>query len=189
MAGLCALGQLEFDHFDLGQLGFGLKEIRREAALVGAATEVPRAHLPDHVPSGLAMMNAQAPFSGIVGEATLERPHVQGAHGVGTQRAEAHSRDVQKGSRIGLLAIRSPDLHTKVSAGVLDRGTRPGGMADEPVPVAIDVEFRPEGFHCLDALGSPVHQVPGVAVEGPPAGVAFHEVLMDFRSGALEKKS
>ncbi len=135
------------------------------------------------------MVNAQSPLARIVGKPTSESAHVQGAHGVRAEGAEAHGRDVQQGGGVGLCALRPPHLHPEVSPRILHCAAWACGMAHEAVPIAIHIEFGAEGLHGFDALRAPIDQIPGIAIEGATAGVALHEVLVDFGPSALEQEA
>ena len=96
MAGLRALGDLDFDHLDLVEPG-GLGEtFGCECAVVVAAAEITTADFPDDVAAKLAMVGRQHALTGIVGEIAEPGALVQGKNSVGAEGAEAHGRDVEQ---------------------------------------------------------------------------------------------
>src|SRR5260221_14280227 len=95
MARLGALAELQLDHLDLRVGGADGEQLRREGAIGVARAEVARTDLPDDVAPTFTMVGAVAAFAGVMGEAAELGAAVQGPDGVGTERAEAHGRDVE----------------------------------------------------------------------------------------------
>src|SRR5262245_24593440 len=96
VAGLGALRQLDLDHLDLRVLRLRGKAVGRERAVVIAAAEIAAAELPDQVAAELAVITADAAFASVVREPSKLGPLIEGANGIGTERAEAHGGDVEQ---------------------------------------------------------------------------------------------
>src|SRR5262245_37754929 len=82
------------------------------------------------------MIAADAPLAGVVSEAAELGSLVEGANGIGAQRAEAHRRNVEQRQRIGLLALGPAHMHAEIVATDRDRRDR---MIDPFEVVAVDV--------------------------------------------------
>ena len=101
VAGLRPLRQLDLDHFYLVAHREAGEFLGVESAVRRPAAEIAGADLPDDVAAAGAVVGAEAPFAGVVGEAAEARALVEGENGVGAQRPEAHGGDVQHRHRIG----------------------------------------------------------------------------------------
>ncbi len=90
MPRLGALRELQLDGFDSGSLGVVAIPIGVEAAIGGARPEVAGSYLPNQVAARLEVVRADAPFAGVVGEATTPCPFVESHHRGFPERPEAH---------------------------------------------------------------------------------------------------
>ena len=186
MAGLGALAELELDHLDLvGGRYFG-KFLRAESAVGIAGAEIARADLPDDVAAVLAVIGAEAAFTGVVRKAAAPGAAVQGADGVGAERPEAHGRDVEHRGRIGLGAIRTADRDPE---GILGERPRRDRMGHPFVADAVDVVGRAERTHVEGLLGALVDHGAPIAREGHAVLVALEEVLPHLRADLLEDEA
>src|SRR5262245_57044673 len=109
MTGLGALADLELDHLDLVVGGDAGELVRIEGAVAVTAAEIARADLPDDVAAHLAVIGANAAFTGVVSEAALLGAGIERPYRVGAECAKTHRRDVEDRSRIGLCAIGTAD--------------------------------------------------------------------------------
>src|SRR3954453_13776976 len=110
MARFCPLADLELDHLDLGAGGDAGEFLRIEAAVGAvAAGEIARADFPDDGAPIPAMIGTDAALAGVMGEPALLRAGIKRPHRVRTERAKAHRRNVEHGSRIGLRAVGTAD--------------------------------------------------------------------------------
>src|ERR1700743_1864581 len=109
MARFGALADLELDHLDLVFAGDAGELIGLEAAVAVAAAEIAGADLPDDVAPHLAVIGADAALAGIMREVSFLRAAIQRANRIGTERAEAHGRNVEHRGGIGPGAVRSTD--------------------------------------------------------------------------------
>ena len=91
--------------FTAGCAACSAKRCRIELPIVGTATEVAAAQLPDQVAATFQMVGADAALAGIVGEIAELGAPVERADRVRAERAEAHRRDVEYRSRIRLRRI------------------------------------------------------------------------------------
>ena len=83
MAGLCALGNLNFNELDLGVLGLLFKSLRVKAAIGRAAAKIARGNLPDQVTTMLTVVLRHTSLARIVGEAPLGCAFIQSLNGIG----------------------------------------------------------------------------------------------------------
>ena len=184
MSGLGPLRELDLDHLDARGLRPHLEAFRVELPLLGAASEVTRADLPNEV-TALKMVGADAALAGVVVELAQLRSEVEGADRVGAERTEAHRRDVEDARGVGLLAVRTSNGHADVfgvQVPCRDRVVHPL-VAD-----LVHVALGSEGHGVLLVLGPLVNNRALLPIEGNPAGVRLHEVLMDFRADLLEEE-
>ena len=186
VAGLGALAELDLDHLDLVVGGRGGEAGGIERAFGGAATEIARADFPDHVAAALAVIGAEAAFAGVMGEAAERRAAIEGANGVGAQRAEAHRRDVEDGRRIGLGAAGTADQDAERRLGDLSRRDR---MAQPLVALRVDVELRAERPLVELHLGALVDDGALVARKRQTVGLALEEILPHLRPHLLEQEA
>ena len=136
------------------------------------------------------------PFSQvIVGQAALPRvvresaprgTGVQGADGVGRNRAEAHRRHVQQRHVVRLGAVRTADPYPRL---VLVRLSRRGRGEHVLVADLVHVQLGAVGLLTVDALGPLVDHAAGVPVVGPTVDIALDEVLLDLGPDLLEQES
>src|SRR5690606_15084616 len=103
---LRALTELELDHLDLRVQGIALETLGIETAFLVAAAEVARADLPDQVAAVLAVVDGDRTLAGIVVETAAPGAGIEGADGIGRERAEAHGRDVEDAGRVRRRPIR-----------------------------------------------------------------------------------
>ena len=184
--GFGALAELDLDHLDLIVGGRGGEAVGIERAVGGAATEIARADFPDHVAAALAVIGAEAAFAGVVGEAAERRAAIEGANGVGAQRAEAHRRDVEHGRRIGLGAARAADQNSERRRSDLGRRDR---MAQPLVALGVDVELRAERPLVELHLGALIDDGALIARERQAVGLALEEILPHLRPHLFEQKA
>ncbi len=142
-----------------------------------AAAEVPGPDFPDQIAPVLAVVLADAAFAGIVRKVAELGALVEGADGVGAERAEAHGRDVEHRQRVGLAAFAVADFHAEVVAGGRDRRDR---MIDPFERVTVDVLLGTERTLVERALRTLVGNRALRAVVGRAVGVAFEKVLADL---------
>src|SRR2546423_14702762 len=109
MSGVRALVDFEFDNLDLVFGGDRSEFVRIERAVAIAAAEISGTDLPDQISAVLAVIGTDAALASVMREAALFRASVERAHRIGTERAEAHRRDVEDRCRIRLGAIRASD--------------------------------------------------------------------------------
>src|SRR5262245_12768723 len=84
-----ALGQLDFDHLDLGSRRVSSESLRRERAVVIATTKVSRTDLPDQIAAVLQVIGTDTTLSRIVGKTAELGPFVKCPDGVGGHGPEA----------------------------------------------------------------------------------------------------
>src|SRR5271157_594588 len=104
-----ALAKLEFDQFNLVAPRPLLEFLGAKRAVTIAATEIPRTDFPDQIATVFAVIDAISAFSGVVSEVALFGADVERANSVRTQRAKAHRRNIEDGSRIRLAAVGPAD--------------------------------------------------------------------------------
>ncbi|MNZ28874.1 hypothetical protein D3C78_461140 [compost metagenome] len=90
MAGLGALAHLDLDHPHLWAARLGGEAFGVETPVRRAAAEVATAQFPDQVATVLAVIGADAAFAGVMVEIAQLGALVEGADGVGAERAKAH---------------------------------------------------------------------------------------------------
>ena len=113
MAGFRALTKLELDHLDLIALRALREFLRAERAVAIAATEIAGADFPDQIAAVFAVIGAISAFAGIVSEVALFGADIERADRVRAEGAEAHRRNIEDGSRIGLAAVWPADYDAK----------------------------------------------------------------------------
>lgn len=89
------MANLDFDHPHLRAACLGGKAFGVEAPVWRAAPEVAAAQFPDQVAAMLAVIGADAAFAGVMVEVAQLGALVEGADGVGAERAKAHRRYVE----------------------------------------------------------------------------------------------
>ncbi len=156
MAGFGALAHLDFDHPHLRVLRLHGEALGVEAAVAGAAAEVAAAQFPGQVAAVFAVIGADAAFAGVMGEVAELGALVEGADGVGTQRAEAHRRYVEHRRRVRLCALRAADHHAERRWVAQGRGAH--GVADKFEARLIHVNQGAEGLVGGFVLGPRVNQ-------------------------------
>src|SRR3546814_7633051 len=122
------------------------------------AAEISAGDLPDQVAAMAAMIGADASFARVLGEAAQLRALVQGHDRVGAERPEAHGRDVEDRSGIGLRTLVVADQRPE-GRRVGDR-RRTHRVTDELVTVGIGVDERAEGALVRLPLGARIDQRP-----------------------------
>src|SRR3954447_3479819 len=185
MAGLGALADLEFDHLDL-IVGSDAREffgVERPVAV--ATTEISGTDFPDQVTAILAVIGTDAALAGVMREPSLFCPGVQRAHGIWTERAEAHGRNVEHGGRIRLRAIRAADFESKFFFGSSLWRDR---MIDPLVAVAIDVLLGAERSLVQHHLGTLVDHRASVAAERHSVLFALEEILPHLRPDLFQQE-
>src|SRR5690606_5636334 len=105
-----ALAELDLDHPDLRICGFLLKGPWVKATIGVPAAKIPAADFPDQIAAMVSVVGTDTPLAGVVGKASQLCALVQCKNGVGTQRSEAHRRDVQDGCSVGLPAIAAANV-------------------------------------------------------------------------------
>ena len=95
MAGLGALGQLDFDHLYLRVCRLRCELIRVEATLFVTATEIASADLPNQIPAMLPVVARDTTLAGVVSKATLFGAKVHCLNCSASEGTEAHGRDVE----------------------------------------------------------------------------------------------
>ena len=106
LAWLGTLTELDLDHSHLGQGGFLREGLLVEAAVGVPGAELGGAQLPDEVAAGLAVVGADAAFTGVVVVAAFLGAPVQREDGPLSEASEAHRRGVEQGGIVGVLAVR-----------------------------------------------------------------------------------
>lgn len=185
MARFGALAELDLDHLHLRAGGLGGETLGIEATVRGTATEVAAAQLPDQITAVLAVVGADAAFTSVVVELAEFRPFVERANGVGTERAEAHRRDVEQGRRVRLAALWPADLHAK--AARVGQRRRAHRVADELETVLVHIAQCAEGFVGALVLGARIHQRALGAGEGQLLGVTFEQVLANLWADTFDQ--
>src|SRR5882672_9550686 len=132
------------------------------------------------------MIGTDAALAGVMCEATLFRAGIERAHRVGTERAEAHGRDIEDRSRIGLGAVRAPDGDAELLAGASLWRHR---MVHPFIAVAIDVLLGPERPLVEHHLGALIDQRAGVAAERHAVLLALEEILPHLRAYFFEQET
>ena len=168
-----------------------------ESALAVAGAKVTRPQLPDQI-AALEMVLGNTPLAGVVHATSQLTTAVDRLDCRGTQRAEAHPRDVDDRRRPeGLLA--APHFAQNFGAGdavvgvvsrvpLAGRGEREGGVLDDHVVRSgfqIVVGAKAEVVVLL--LRRRVHPPPLVATEGPLFVVLGNDILPQFGADALQQ--
>ena len=130
------------------------------------------------------MIRADAAFAGIVRETADLGAAVQGHDRVLAQRSVTHRADVQDAGLVRLLAVDPADGHPQGFGQDMRRAQR---MIDPFVADIIQVLLRAEGQRIEYALGALINQGTVLAVIGPPGGIAFDKVLINFRTNLFKK--
>src|SRR5262249_13810375 len=133
---------------------------------------------PDQVAAVLAVIAADRAFASIMRKAAELGALVEGADGVGAKRAKTHGGNVEQREVVGLPAFAVAHANVENVAVARMRGNR---MVDPLKGVAIDVLLRAERPLVELALGALIGDGALGAVEGHAVGIAFEEVLADFR--------
>ena len=102
MAGFGALAELELNHLHLWFACVGSELVGVEGAVVVAATEVAGGYLPDQVAPVYAVVHGDRTLTRVMRKVAPLGALVERQDGVGTQRSEAHRRDVEHAGRIRL---------------------------------------------------------------------------------------
>ena len=113
MARLGALAELDLDHLDLRIARIGPKFFGVEGAIVIAATEIARGHLPDQVAAVFAVVHRDRTVTGVMRKASALGTGIERADGIGAERAKTHGRDIEHASTLWLRGI-GPDGDAKV---------------------------------------------------------------------------
>ncbi len=186
MAGLGALGEFHLDHFDL-RLSGGLAEfLGRKAAVKIAAAEIAGRDFPDDVASRFTVIGAEAAFAGVMGEIADLGAAVEGADGIGGQRAIAHGGNVENRGRIGLAALRAADHNAE---RLLGRRLRHHRMLHPLVVGLVDIELGAEGPLVERLLGALIDDSALIAREGSAIIVGFEEILAHLGADFLEEEA
>ena len=89
------LGQLDLDHFHVGQRCALGERVLTKLALVRAAAKIARPYLPDQIATASQMVGTDAAFAGVVREVAHLGSLVQRKDGILAQGAEAHGRNIE----------------------------------------------------------------------------------------------
>ncbi|MNG69940.1 hypothetical protein D3C79_283130 [compost metagenome] len=95
MARFGALAEFDFNHFYLRAFCLLGEALRIEMAVGGAAAEIAAAQFPHQIAAVLAVIAADAALAGVMIEIAFRCAKIEGADGVGRQRAEAHGGDIK----------------------------------------------------------------------------------------------
>src|SRR5262249_42986560 len=157
-----------------------------ERAVLVAAAEIAAADLPDQVAAECAMIPADPALAGIVGEAPELGSAVEGANGVGAQRAEAHGGNVEQRQGVGLAAVGAAHRGTKVVTFDRARNDR---MIDPLEIVAVDVLLGAERPLVERALRALISNRPFRSIERRAVGFALQKILTDFRPDLFQHEA
>lgn len=157
---------------------------RIEVTVLGAATEVAGADLPDEVTARAQVVLGEPALAGVLGEASGGGAAVQREDRVGRQRAEAHGRHVQHRHVVGPGAVGAADADPWRCPRHLARRHR---RDEELVAGCVHVTFGAVRLLGRGALGALVDDAAHVPVEGAPVVVALDEVLLEFRTDPLHQ--
>src|SRR5262245_7500018 len=163
-----------------GRAGSGGRHVAAAAAAIAGAD------LPNQVAAVLAVIGAETAFAGIVGEATEFGAFVQGADGVGRQRAEAHGRNVEDRSGIGLEAVGSADANAK---GIASGGPRSDRMVHPFVLIGVNVVLRAKRSLVEHAFGTLVDDGTLVARKRQAVLVVLEKILPHLRSDLFQQEA
>src|SRR6185295_9398793 len=153
---------------------------------LAAAAEIPRADLPDNVAPVLAVVGTETALAGVVREVAHLGAPVQGADGIGRERAEAHGRDVEDRGRIGLAAVDAADRNPK---GFACRGFGRDRMVHPFVATGINVVLRTKGAFVEHAFGALIDDGALVAGKWQAFLVVFKEILPQFGSDFFQQEA
>ena len=134
-----ALAELDLDHPDLRICGFLLKGSWVKATIGVPAAKIPAADFPDQIAAMVSVVRTDTPLAGVMGKASQLCALVQCKNGVGTQRSEAHRRDVQDGCSVGLPAIAAANVDAE--RGGITGGNRAVRMPDKFIAAFIDIKL------------------------------------------------
>ncbi|MNC36030.1 hypothetical protein D3C75_845340 [compost metagenome] len=133
----------------------------------------------------LAVIGADAAFAGVMVEIAQLGALVEGADGVGAERAKAHRRYVEDRCRVWLAALRPADDDPE--AGRVGQWRRAHGVADEFEAGFVHVDQGAEGFVRGFVLRPCIHQRALGAGERQGVAVCLQQVLADFRANGLDQ--
>ena len=184
MARLGALRKLDLDHPDLLVRDRFTETLGVERAVLGAATKIAGADLPDQVATWLEVVTRHTALTRVVGETAKLRATVERQHRAIGQRAETHRRDIQVRSRIWLAAIRTAKPDPRFLVQLLDRCQRVAGPL---VADAVDITLGAERTGFELALGALVHQRPELTLDRKGIEVGFDQVLLQLRPDTLDQ--
>ena len=109
MAGLGALGQLNFDHFDRRQPRLVAKAVGAKMSGLIPATKISGADLPDQVAAAFEMVGTDPTFAGIVIKATGLGAAVKRQNSVAAECPKTHGRNVENAGLVRLAALGPTD--------------------------------------------------------------------------------
>ena len=132
------------------------------------------------------MIPADPAFTCVVRKTAELGAAVEGANGVGAQRAKTHGGDVEERQRIGLAAIGAAHRDVKVVALVRMGDDR---VIDPLEVVAVDVLLGAERPLVERALRALVNDRALRPVERRTVGVALQKILADFRPDLFQKEA
>lgn len=179
------MAHLDFDHAHLRAARLGGEAFGVETPVRRAATEVAAAQFPDQVAAMLAVIRADTAFAGVMVEVAQLGALVEGADGIGAERAEAHGRNVEDRGRVRLAALRPAD--DDAEAARVGQRRRAHGVADELETRLVYVYQGAERFVRGFVLGPGVHQRALSAGEWQGVAVGLQQVLADFRANGLDQ--
>ncbi|MCY1177220.1 hypothetical protein D9M73_175200 [compost metagenome] len=110
---------------------------------------------------------------------------IEGADGIGAERAEAHRRNVENRRRVRLAALRP--ANDDPEACRIGQRCRAHGVADELETGFIYVDQGAERFVRGFVLRPGIHQRALGAGEGQGIAVGLQQVLADFRANGLDQ--
>ena len=181
---LGALGQFQFDHLDLVQVGALGERFGIEPAAALAAAEITRADLPDQIAVVLRMVWADAAFAGVMGKAAEFGALVQRHDRIGAQGAETHRGNVEPRGAVGLFALPAAELHAAV-AFLEMRG--PERVLQATITVFEQIPLRAERNRVGHVLGAGIDDIAAFAAERSFVQVVGDEVLPDFGAERLQQ--
>ena len=95
MPRLGTLAQLDFDHLHLRVTRLFGETLRVEAPGRSAAAKIATADFPDQITTVFAVIRADTAFASVMGKTPLLGALIERGNSVGTQRTEAHCRDIE----------------------------------------------------------------------------------------------
>ena len=183
MSWLRALAQFQFDHLDLRVRGDHGELLRREAAVIVAATEIAGCNLIDQIPASFPVVAADATFASVMRKAAFPGARVQSKDGIGRQRAKAHRRNVVEAGIIRPTAGRPANAHAKI--GVVEHD-RHGGVSEPGIAGSVDILDGAEWALVFVTLGALIDEPTILPAERLRVAVALDQILPDLGAEAFE---